>query len=300
MQQLQRLPPDLRPVIAFRRCRIYCSTRAKYVAVAFVLITFLNCTSYAQSRMPVESEAANSAFGVVQNLWLRQGADYWISYRIAPSNFPARGSINTSIIRYVQAQNLQPKVVSTPLTFVDRTNGVEWKGVVHILAEATREYEAPRGWYTWTPQPDLMIFDIEKRDGQWMGSYRFLIADGMNPTFHRPQYNEISALETGIAQLPPSLDYNDPQTQVSNIINQSLTSINECYRGMNQYFNDDFIGWALRNALSGLSTKILEPNGLCDQYVRGDLPVDISIPVMPGVSIDVKKLCPLLQNPRCR
>jgi len=89
----------------------------------------------------------------------------------------------------------------------------------------------------------------------------------------------------------------DPQASVNNILNQSLGSINECYRGVHEYFNDDVVGWAMKQVF----TKAAEPGGICDQYLQhsAEIPLELSVPLLPGISMNTEKVCKLIKRPAC-
>jgi len=66
---------------------------------------------------------------------------------------------------------------------------------------------------------------------------------------------------------------------------------------VHSYFNDDIVAWALGKAFK----KAAETGGLCDQYQRhaANLPVDIAVPLLPGVTVRLEKVCAMLQHPSC-
>jgi hypothetical protein len=99
----------------------------------------------------------------------------------------------------------------------------------------------------------------------------------------------------------PAIGQPDPQASVNDILNPSLGSINECYRGVHSYFNDDVVGRAIHWGMKKIFVTAAEPGGLCDQYAKAapNFPVDVSVPLVPGISIPLDKLCKALQNPKC-
>ena len=46
---------------------------------------------------------------------------------------------------------------------------------------------------------------------------------------------------------------------------------------------------------------MIEPGGLCDQYreYSAEMPIEIGVPVLPGVSVNIDKLCKMVQRPPC-
>ncbi len=70
-----------------------------------------------------------------------------------------------------------------------------------------------------------------------------------------------------------------------------------CFSGFHTSFDYDITG----TALSALGRKVIEPGGLCDQYreYAGYMPVEIGVPLLPGVSVNIDKLCQMVQRPPC-
>ncbi len=96
---------------------------------------------------------------------------------------------------------------------------------------------------------------------------------------------------------PQSIYEPEIQNQANEILNQSLGSIDKCYNVPHRWFKDDLAA----RAFDELLKKAAEPNGLCDQYVKhmSEMPFEISVPLLPGVSMNTEKLCKLIQHPRC-
>jgi hypothetical protein len=66
---------------------------------------------------------------------------------------------------------------------------------------------------------------------------------------------------------------------------------------MHRYFGEDIVG----DTIGLLFKKASEPGGLCDQYMahKDDVPVEVSIPVLPFVSMKTETVCKALQQSRC-
>jgi hypothetical protein len=107
--------------------------------------------------------------------------------------------------------------------------------------------------------------------------------------FYKPTLDELPTVA-------PTSSGLDPQAAINNVIAQSLESINECYRGVHAFFNDDLIGWGLEKATDLLFREAARPGGLCDQYLKyaSNFPLEISVPMFPWLSINIEKLCKLL------
>lgn len=93
---------------------------------------------------------------------------------------------------------------------------------------------------------------------------------------------------------PPA---NASQAAVNDALQKSLEPSKDCYRGVHTEFDNDFVG----ETINSLARKVGEPGGLCDRYrdYAADIPLEIGIPVLPGVSVNLDKLCKLVQRPPC-
>jgi len=107
-----------------------------------------------------------------------------------------------------------------------------------------------------------------------------------------------SRAQSGVGQFAQQAA-GDPQAGVNEILNQSLGSVDECYRGMHSYFNDDIVGYLASAGFSAVIKVLVQPGGVCDQLKRySDLPVSFSLSFGP-LSVSLDKLCPFLQRPAC-
>ncbi len=96
--------------------------------------------------------------------------------------------------------------------------------------------------------------------------------------------------------LPPP-PVNASQAAVNDALQKSIEPSKDCYRGIHTEFDNDMIG----GALNSLARKVGEPGGLCDRYrdYAADFPLEVGVPVFPGVSVNLDKLCKLIQRPPC-
>jgi hypothetical protein len=92
---------------------------------------------------------------------------------------------------------------------------------------------------------------------------------------------------------PPEKD----QQAANDILTKSAGPAINCYRGFHTSFDYDITG----SALTALGRKVIEPGGLCDQYreYSADMPIEIGVPLLPGVSVNIDKLCKMVQRPPC-
>jgi hypothetical protein len=92
-------------------------------------------------------------------------------------------------------------------------------------------------------------------------------------------------------QANPYLDKNSGN--VPNLLEQSLGSINECYRGMHPYFGADFVATLLSKAEKSTWAQL---GDTCRQLGGGS--PDISISIGP-VSVPSDKVCYAITHARC-
>ena len=95
---------------------------------------------------------------------------------------------------------------------------------------------------------------------------------------------------------PPQPPEKDQQV-ANDILTKSAGPAVNCYRGFHTSFDYDITG----SALTALGRKVIEPGGLCDQYreYSADMPIEIGVPLLPGVSVNIDKLCKMVQRPPC-
>ena len=89
----------------------------------------------------------------------------------------------------------------------------------------------------------------------------------------------------------------DPEAAANEVLNKSPAAASNCYSGFHTSFDYNITG----SALTALGRKVIEPGGLCDQYreYSADMPIEIGVPVLPGVSVNIDKLCKMVQRPPC-
>lgn len=89
----------------------------------------------------------------------------------------------------------------------------------------------------------------------------------------------------------------DRQSAANDILTKSGEAASNCYRGFHTSFDYDITG----AALTALGRKVIEPGGLCDQYQQysAGMPIEIGVPLLPGVSVNIDKLCKMVQRPAC-
>ncbi len=89
----------------------------------------------------------------------------------------------------------------------------------------------------------------------------------------------------------------DQEAAANEILNKSPGPVTGCYAGFHTSFDYNITG----SALSALGRKVIEPGGLCDQYRQyaADMPFEVGVPVLPGVSVNIDKLCKMVQRPPC-
>ncbi len=94
---------------------------------------------------------------------------------------------------------------------------------------------------------------------------------------------------------PPKKD--QQEAAAKEILDKSPAPAVKCFSGFHTSFDYDITG----TALSALARTVIEPGGLCDQYKEysADMPVEIGVPVLPGVSVNIDKLCKMVQRPPC-
>jgi hypothetical protein len=100
-------------------------------------------------------------------------------------------------------------------------------------------------------------------------------------------------------QGPLENPYADAEEAAVKLLNQSLQGVDSCYRGAHQWFKDDLVG----RAYDALLKKVIQPDELCDRYLRhlSDVPIEVHVTPVPGVSLSVstEKLCALVQHRPC-
>jgi len=96
---------------------------------------------------------------------------------------------------------------------------------------------------------------------------------------------------------PPQPPEKDQQAAANDILAKSAGPAVNCYRGFHTSFDYDITG----SALTALGRKVIETGGLCDQYreYSADMPIEIGVPLLPGVSVNIDKLCKMAQRPPC-
>ena len=110
-----------------------------------------------------------------------------------------------------------------------------------------------------------------------------------------------AAPEQGAQPASPSVPEQPKKDQqeaaAKEILSKSPAPATNCFSGFHTSFDYDITG----TALSILARKVIEPGGLCDQYreYSADMPVEIGVPVLPGVSVNIDKLCKMVQRPPC-
>jgi hypothetical protein len=96
---------------------------------------------------------------------------------------------------------------------------------------------------------------------------------------------------------PPQPPEKDHQAAANDILTKSAGPAVNCYRGFHTSFDYDITG----SALTALGRKVIEPGGLCDQYreYSADMPIEIGVPLLPGISVNIDKLCKMVQRQPC-
>jgi hypothetical protein len=89
----------------------------------------------------------------------------------------------------------------------------------------------------------------------------------------------------------------DPEAAANEVLNRGPGPVTGCYSGFHTSFDYNITG----SALSALGRKVIEPGGLCDQYRQyaADMPFEVGVPLLPGVSVNIDKLCKMVQRPPC-
>ena len=96
---------------------------------------------------------------------------------------------------------------------------------------------------------------------------------------------------------PPPPKKDQQEAAANEILNKTPAPATNCFSGFHTSFDYDITG----SALSALARKVIEPGGLCDQYrdYAAEMPVEIGVPLLPGVSVNIDKLCKMVQRPPC-
>ena len=120
------------------------------------------------------------------------------------------------------------------------------------------------------------------------------IAQQTEPTPAPPAAEQ--GAKTASPNLPPPPE-KDQKAAANDILTKSAGPAVNCYRGFHTSFDYDITG----SALTALGRKVIEPGGLCDQYreYSADMPIEIGVPLLPGVSVNIDKLCKMVQRPPC-
>ena len=95
----------------------------------------------------------------------------------------------------------------------------------------------------------------------------------------------------------PPQSKKDPEAAANEVLSKSPGPVTGCYSGFHTSFDYDITG----SALTALGRKVIEPGGLCDQYreYSAEMPFEIGVPLLPGVSVNIDKLCKMVQRPHC-
>ena len=102
--------------------------------------------------------------------------------------------------------------------------------------------------------------------------------------------------QPALPAIPPQ-PKKDQEAAANEVLNKSPAPASNCYSGFHTSFDYDITG----SALTALGRKVIEPGGLCDQYreYSADMPIEIGVPLLPGVSVNIDKLCKMVQRPPC-
>ena len=121
------------------------------------------------------------------------------------------------------------------------------------------------------------------------------IAQQADPTLVLPPTEQGPQPALPAAPPPPKKD--QQEAAANEILNKTPAPAANCYSGFHTSFDYDITG----SALSALARKVIEPGGLCDQYrdYAAEMPVEIGVPLLPGVSVNIDKLCKMVQRPPC-
>ena len=89
----------------------------------------------------------------------------------------------------------------------------------------------------------------------------------------------------------------DQEAAANEVLKKSPGPVPCCYSGFHTSFDYDITG----SALTALGRKVIEPGGLCDQYreYSAGSPFEVGVPLLPGVSVNIDKLCKMVQRPPC-
>jgi len=243
-------------------------------------------------------EAVDFSAQNFEQSWLRGLSDWWIYYEI-PGKARVPGYLPLAEARgYVQAHDVEPKVDPRPLSQADLDRGLQWLGTITVVARWKREFDLGNGWQPWNHDAILATYELAKRYDEWTvlsGSIGLSLP--ATARLFRPRIDELPAPD----QSTPGQPGSDPQASINSVLSQSLASIDECYRGMHQFFNDDLIGSTLQRGMDMLFHSATQPGGVCDLYTRNaaNIPFEISVPLLPWLSVNTEKLCKLLRHPRC-
>jgi hypothetical protein len=113
------------------------------------------------------------------------------------------------------------------------------------------------------------------------------------------QQTDPSPAPSAATPAPPSAPElkKDPEAAANEVLSKGPGPVTGCYSGFHTSFDYNITG----SALSALGRKVIEPGGLCDQYreYSAGMPFEIGVPVLPGVSVNIDKLCKMVQRPPC-
>ena len=103
--------------------------------------------------------------------------------------------------------------------------------------------------------------------------------------------------QSALPSATPPQPKKDQEAAANEVLNKSPAAASNCYSGFHTSFDYDITG----SALTALGRKVIEPGGLCDQYreYSAEMPIEIGVPVLPGVSVNIDKLCKMVQRPPC-
>jgi hypothetical protein len=121
------------------------------------------------------------------------------------------------------------------------------------------------------------------------------MAQQADPTPVSPPTEQEPQPASPAAPPPPKKD--QQEAAANEILNKTPAPATNCYSGFHTSFDYDITG----SALSALGRTVVEPGGLCDQYRKysADMPIEIGVPLLPGVSVNIDKLCKMVQRPAC-
>ncbi len=122
------------------------------------------------------------------------------------------------------------------------------------------------------------------------------IAQQAEPSPAPPATAQEEGPQPALPSAPPQ-PKKDQEAAANEVLNKSPAAASNCYSGFHTSFDYNITG----SALTALGRKVIEPGGLCDQYreYSAEMPIEIGVPVLPGVSVNIDKLCKMVQRPPC-